>query len=241
MTPSAGSRLSVRIVRANLLVAAVTALSLAAVATAAAHWIWRARESRRVAESAKMIAEAVRIEADEEHHALARAAADVFEESAVPEYRFEAWRGGVLVARSRPGAVVGPPSNALASSREWIVASGPIDAELTVLVAAPRDAGPRALRLFGLSLATAVPLCLLVAALTGGASPPTSRDRSRTSASACWQRRRVAGFRHRRTAIRRRKCETSTSRSRSCGVGSAARWRASASLRGTPRTSCGRL
>jgi signal transduction histidine kinase len=166
VTSPPGSRLAVRIVRANLLVAVVTALSLAAVATTAAHWIWLARESRRVAESARLIAAAVRDEARDEHHALARAAADVFEESAVPEYRFEAWQGENLVARNRFGVVVGPPG-ARASEGEWIVSSQPIDAELTVLVAAPPEGGTRALRLFGLSLAAALPLCLLVAAMTG--------------------------------------------------------------------------
>jgi signal transduction histidine kinase len=159
-------RLAARVVRGNLLVAAVTALSLAAAATVAAHLIWQARESLRVTGTARLMAEAIRNEAQDEGHDIGRAAADVFIESALPGYRFEAWRGHLLVATNGSGPALGPATDR-PSSDGWIAAALPVDAAFTVVVGTRRENGWQALSVFATSLAATAPVCLALAWMIG--------------------------------------------------------------------------
>lgn len=161
--PRAGCPFASRVVRATLLVAGVTAFSLAATTALVARIAGQRRESRRVDDSARALAAAIRAEETEEGFGLARAAADVFEESGLPDHRLEVWRGAALVAgnRSRPSKA--------GEDAAWIVARQPIEDGVVVLVAAPKEPGRRALSVFLWSLAVAAPICLGLAWLVGRA------------------------------------------------------------------------
>jgi signal transduction histidine kinase len=161
--------LASRVVRGSLFVAALTALSLAGAASIIAHLAWEAGEARRVRESAQALVESIRADArDDEKPNVDSSAADTLRESGLPGYRLEVWRGATLVSASQAGPTIGPgplPDGAAA----WIVASEPIDDRTVLTVAAPREHGLRALRVFLLSLGVAAPLCLALAWIVGRA------------------------------------------------------------------------
>lgn len=155
--------LASRVVRANLLVAVATALSLAATAGTIAWWIWQSRETRRVSENADAVALALESEARQEHPQLADAARDVFQDGAAPGCRVEIWHGSSLVAANTPGAPIGPIEGVSRASRRWILALRALDHGAMLLVAVPREDWRRALSVFILSFVAAAPFCLVLA------------------------------------------------------------------------------
>jgi len=163
-----GRPLSVRLVGATLLVACVTACSLAATAAVVARIFWQQQEGRRVEDSARAVAAAIRADEKADGLGLQAAALDVLQESGLADHRLEVWRGSTLVAASVPGPPLGPPE-AVSANASWIMARQTIEGDATVLVAAPKDQGRRALNVFVWSLAVAAPLCLGLAFVVGHA------------------------------------------------------------------------
>jgi signal transduction histidine kinase len=152
-----------RVVRGALLVASVTAFSLAAASGLIAQLAWESGESARVRGSADALAEGLWTEAQRENATLETAAADALQESGLAGDRLELWQGGRLVAAHPGGPTLGPVATAPEVARDWIVATRAIGSDAILVVAAPREHWLRALRVFLLSLAAAAPLCLILA------------------------------------------------------------------------------
>jgi hypothetical protein len=226
-------------VRGSLLVASVTALSLAAVSGVIAQLAWEAGESRRVRSSADALAEGIWTEAQRENTSLDLAAADALQESGLAGDRLELWRRGRLIAAHPPGSALGPAPLSPEVLRDWIVASRSVGADGFLVVAAPRSTGfvP-----FGSSFSRwwwRLPLLTLAWGVGKAVSTKVTRP--------------LADFRDRVLAahpdrpfprlprsLSRPRSSTSTTRSASYGSGSEGPSRRSRTSAPTPLTSCAR-
>ena len=159
-----GDSIATRVVRATTLVAVLSAVTLSTVAALTAGLLWRSTENARLAELAAAVREAARKEADDGNARLEDAAPEALEDLATLGFQVELWKGNRLLAVKPEAPALGPPP---ASRRGWLTRSETLGDGVAVLVAHPREHEARAFRVFGLSLAAALPACLLIAVLTG--------------------------------------------------------------------------
>ena len=153
-----------RVVRATTLVAVLSAVTLSAVAGLTAGLLWRASENARLAELAAGVREAARKESDESSSSLEVAAPEALEDLATLGFQVELWKGDRLLAVKPEAPVLGPRP---VSPPGWLTRREMLGDGVAILVAHPREHEARALRVLGLSLAVALPACLLIAWATG--------------------------------------------------------------------------
>jgi len=159
-----------RFVRATVTVAGASTLLLAGAAAFIAWALWEAGEERELEARASAMAATIESAAGEADWNLMEDVPEALRESGLVGYRLEIWRGARLVAASLSGPTLGPQPADPATLRSWLVTTRRLPDDLVLLVAAPRDHGLRALRVFAASLALAAPLCLGLALVLGRAA-----------------------------------------------------------------------
>lgn len=157
------------VVRATVTVAAFSALVLAAVAAVTATILWQSSERRFLADTASAVRDAIDREASEESSTLEQAAPEALKDLGTVGCQVEVWRGSTLIAMKPQGRRLGPPSAFPAADPPgWLVSVQDLGDGGRLMVAHPREHAVRSLRMFGLSLLLSLPLCLLLALMTGG-------------------------------------------------------------------------
>jgi len=158
-----------RFVRATVLVAVASALLLAGAAALIAWGLWEAGEKRDLEARASALGARIEKDSGEEDWSATEDVPEALSESGLAGYRLEAWRGSVLIAASQPGPTLGPRPAGPATTSAWLITTRSLPHGLTVLAAAPRGHGLRALHVFAWSLVLAAPLCLGLALAAGHA------------------------------------------------------------------------
>jgi two-component system heavy metal sensor histidine kinase CusS len=159
-----------RVTRGMAVVAALSALVLAAAAAGTAWLLWEADQRQQLRDDADSLAAAVEREVEDEHLSAAEAAPEALRESTVPGVRVEVWTAAGLVAATGTGPEIGREASAARdAAADWVVHRRTLREGLVLVVAAPANYGRRALRVFAVSLLVASPVCLLVALLVGRA------------------------------------------------------------------------
>jgi len=159
-----GDSIATRVVRATTLVAVLSAVTLSTVAALTAGLLWRSTENARLAELAAAVREAARKEAEDGNARLEDAAPEALEDLATLGFQVELWKGDRLLAVKPEAPVLGPRP---VSPPGWLTRREMLGDGVAILVAHPREHEARALRVLGLSLAVALPACLLIAWATG--------------------------------------------------------------------------
>jgi signal transduction histidine kinase len=159
-----------RVTRGTAVVAAVSALMLAAAGAGTAWLLWEADQRQQLRDEADSLAGAVDREAQEEHLSAAAAAPEALRESAVPGVRVEVWTAAGLVAATGTGPEIGREGSAARdAAADWVVHRRTLRDGLVLVIAAPANYGRRALRVFVFSLLVASPVCVAVAFVVGRA------------------------------------------------------------------------
>ena len=144
-------------------------MTLAAVTTLTAVFLWRNHLRGAVEETADAVRREIEREAVEDGLPLERAAPDWIDESENAGFRVEVWKRRTLVAHNTAGKALGPvPAGGPERlDRRWVAAARDMPGGLTVLVAIDSEQGLGGIGLFRRSLAYAIPLCLLLAVAIG--------------------------------------------------------------------------
>lgn len=157
-----------RVLQGTVFASGLSALVLAAAAALVALVVWRNQERQELEETRTAFASALAAEVAEHDGSLARGAREAVVESAIVGYRVEVWRDGALVAANLQGPSVGvaaAPGIAI-DDQGWLKSTSWL-ADRAQLVVAVRSRRAEALRVFGVSLALAAPVCLGFAWLIG--------------------------------------------------------------------------
>jgi signal transduction histidine kinase len=159
-----------RVTRGMVVVAAVSALMLAAAAAGTAWLLWEADQRQQLQDEADSLAVAVEREMQEEQLSPVEAAPEALRESAVPGMRVEVWTANGLVAAIGTGPEIGREGSAAHdAAADWVVHRRTLADGLVLVVASPANYGRRALRVFAFSLLVASPVCVAVAFVVGRA------------------------------------------------------------------------
>lgn len=158
--------MAARITRGTVLVAAVSALVLAAAAALTARVLWLAEQRQELRDAAGALVGAIDREKVEEHTTMEGAAPEALRESTTAGARVEVWSGSRLVAVMGNGPEIGAAGDE-AGIPGWIVHRRPVADGLLLAIAVPAADARRALRVFAFSVLFAAPVCLAVALWVG--------------------------------------------------------------------------
>lgn len=157
-----------QVTRATLLVAAMAMLVLAGAAAVASRFIFEADEAGVIRRSALALSDAVQRELVETKSPIEAVAQDSIDESALADYAVEIWNGETRIASNRPAETVGRgPKGVVVKTSTWLSITVVVAPNVALVVAAPRDRGARASRVFAWSLVLAAPFALGVALWVG--------------------------------------------------------------------------
>lgn len=158
-----------RVVRATVLVAVFSALALAAVAAVTAGILWQSSERKFLSDTASAVRTAAEREASEEGTPLEVAVPEALKDLGTVGCQVEVWKETRLIVMKPPGRPLGPlPASPAAAPAGWLVHVQDLGEGVRLIVAHPREHAVRSLRVFGFSLLLSLPVCLIVALVTGG-------------------------------------------------------------------------